>query len=106
MPNAAPSGTMSGTTTNVAEKMSISIPTISRKMFRASRNTNGDLMYCGAASTRREGTCASTRYAVSPTATPRMMRTPPTVATQLENTRLKSPTTDSSRLRPICTMKA
>ena len=61
MPNTCASGMMSGTTTTMAEKMSITQPTSSRKMFRASRNSHFDSMCACVQSMSADGTCALTR---------------------------------------------
>ena len=61
IPNAAPSGTMSGTTTTIAAQISMSHPTASRNRFSTSRNVNFDVMFVRAHASSLAGTCAPTR---------------------------------------------
>ncbi len=61
MLNAAATGRISGTTTKIAEKMSIRQPTTSRNPFRMSRNTHRDSMPAVTQAAPFAGTCASIR---------------------------------------------
>ena len=60
-PNAVPSGTISGTTTTIAEKMSIRQPTTSRNRFSPKRNVSRESMCACVQASRCAGTCALTR---------------------------------------------
>ena len=58
-PNCAAIGVISGTTTTIAEKMSIRLPTMSRNRFSASKNIARLVMCCRMAARICIGTCAS-----------------------------------------------
>jgi hypothetical protein len=61
----------------IAEKMSIRQPTTSRKTLSRSRNVSGELTEAATHSVIRSGIWSRTIHLVKPSATPRIISTPP-----------------------------
>ncbi len=77
-PKARATGTMSGATTMIAEKISITQPSTTMTTFRIIRKIQGELIVASIHTVSRSGTCSVIRRFVRPMAVPRIRSTPPT----------------------------